>query len=77
MKYDMNLLLLAIDMNKDVKHGVIGTAGCLGRLLMLKGWGRLVEREWVLDILPGTHRVLDNIILHNRIKSKIYNLVKT
>lgn len=37
MKYDMNMLLLAIDMNKDVKHGVIGAAGCLGRLLMLKG----------------------------------------
>lgn len=45
MKYDMKLLLLAIDMNKDGKHGVISTAGCLSRLLMLQGLGRVVVRE--------------------------------
>lgn len=33
--------------------------------------------EQVLRILPGAHITLNNLTLHNKIKSKIHNLVRT
>ena len=33
-----DLLPLVIDINRNAKHGMISTAGCLGRLLELQAW---------------------------------------